>query len=95
MTFYYIYTKDNCRYCDKAKDFLNLRNTFFVQNCLNNFDCIQQLKNQTNHCTFPFVFKRITETNSSPLETPQNYQFIGGYTDLLDHMNTYEFTEDF
>lgn len=62
-----IYSKDGCKYCELAKQFLKEKNIEF-EALIPEGDEINSLKFKNNWKTFPFIFI--------------NKQFIGGYQEL-------------
>ena len=75
-----VYTKDNCPYCDRAKDLLKRKNIAFEEIHLSSdrFEEIEALMKRTNHRTVPQIF--IGE------------MFVGGFNELneLDHKGELE-----
>lgn len=77
---YYIYSKKNCKYCEKTKDLLQYKKLHYqVIDITDNKDFIEHLKLSNNHNTFPFVFE---EKNGV-------LNFIGGYDNLEKSLTWY------
>ena len=71
-----IYSKDNCPYCDKAKNLLKMKAIDFVEHKLDkDFDRDTLLKLFPNAKTFPVI------------TVDKNY--IGGYNELYDLLLTH------
>ena len=69
-----IYSKSNCRFCDKAK-------YYFDQN---------DITYQEHNVEIPETFKILLERNPNARTMPQIFiddKLIGGYTDLMDFVN--------
>lgn len=72
-----IYSKRPCPYCVRAKIFLKENGIPFVEIDLSDkFDEIEALKKKTNHMTMPQIFVGDV--------------FIGGYTDLIEKIQSGE-----
>jgi len=77
-----IYSKENCSYCTKAKNFLNELNINYEEIKLNigkedDIIIIKNLKETYNHNTFPFI-----------LIKGESDVFIGGFNELQTAYNT-------
>lgn len=76
-----IYSKDNCKYCTKAKQWIE---EYFGGECTRNFiefrnppkEVVEQLKESTGQKTYPFIYCGST--------------FVGGYDELNDIFKTGE-----
>lgn len=72
-----IYTTNSCPYCVKAKRYFTDKGFQFEEiNLTGQFDKIDALKLKTGHLTVPQIFI--------------NESFIGGYSDLIDKINSGE-----
>ena len=72
---YIIYGKEFCKYCTKAKEYLNEKNINYTYIDLDNEeDLHDELKEQYNIKTIPIIFFEQDEKI-----------FVGGYVDLLKH----------
>ncbi len=78
-----IYTKSNCSYCSKLKEFISNQQIYTIINCddwlKNEFEkeiFLQSIKNHIGYeyNTFPMVFL--------------HEKFIGGYTDTIKYFET-------
>lgn len=66
-----IYSKTNCKYCDKLKEFLewSLKEKWWVEIRDPPIHLIEELKRRTDQTTYPFVFL--------------GDEFIGGYHEVV------------
>lgn len=72
MTAIRIFSKTGCNHCEMAKEFLEERSMDYEEiNMDGRAEDIEQLKKDTGHTTFPFIF--IDET-----------RFIGGLRELIE-----------
>jgi glutaredoxin len=69
---YYLYSKNDCKFCKKAVDLLET-NFIEYRTIYPDIHIIELFKTQYKHFTYPFIFE---ETN-----------FIGGYNDLENKFN--------
>ena len=79
-----VYSKEDCNYCIKAKEFLNNNKIQYKElklnkNDINDMNIIKDLKEKYNHNTFPFILVQ--------LKNEQDV-FIGGYNELQTAYNT-------
>lgn len=82
-TEFIIYTKSNCSFCVKLKEFLRKEGkTFSEKNCDN------ILKNEYNKTHFLNWVKNTTNKNWKTFPIVFRYDdFIGGYTETTDYIN--------
>lgn len=72
-----IYSANNCPYCRKAKLYFENHGFSFEEvDLTNNYEKIDELKKSTGHRTIPLIFV--------------NDQFVGGYTDMIEKVNSGE-----
>ncbi|NQY43860.1 MAG: glutaredoxin 3, partial [Legionellales bacterium] len=74
------YTKNNCPYCNWAKDFFNTKNISYQEINIEETPNLltEMLEKSNGHRTFPQIFI--------------NEQHIGGYDDLMELHNTKRLT---
>ena len=79
MTRYIVYVRDNCPFCVKAQELLELNNLNYkiVNFAPDQAELLSEIKSAYNWPTVPMVFCR--EKNE--------IQFVGGYTDLVKFLN--------
>lgn len=72
-----IYSANNCPFCKRAIQYLTSHGYQFTElDLTGNYEKIDELKRSTGHRTIPLIFV--------------NDQFIGGYTDLMEKINSKE-----
>ena len=75
-----IYTKTNCPYCVRAKQFFKEKNIIFEEVDLTNDSSeLDKLKGVTGFLTLPQIFI--------------NHEFVGGYADLIEKFENGEIEE--
>lgn len=79
-----IYSKENCIYCTRAKQWLDdlfgIDTRYYVEFCNPPGHVVEQLKESTGQKTYPFIFCGNT--------------FVGGYTELDDYFKTTKLIEN-
>lgn len=70
-----IYSANNCPYCRKAKNYLEQNGFEYKEiDLTHDLSKIDELKKSTGHRTIPLIFV--------------NDQFVGGYSDMIEKVNT-------
>lgn len=77
---FYIMTKENCQWCDKAKFLLNKKGAPYGA------------FNYKTHPMFPLLMKKagISTVPQIWVETPEGKTYIGGYEDLVTYFEYQE-----
>jgi len=88
-----VYTKENCKYCRLTYELFTENNdeVEYIEGC-KTFDdlqeCDRKIMNDSNHRTFPFIFmgdqSQVELSGRTAIPLGNNFEFIGGYTDLLE-----------
>lgn len=77
MSYFLIYSKDSCVFCERAKnwidDYFGDGGQHYIEFKNPSKHVVDKLKEDTGHTTYPFIYCGNT--------------FIGGYTDLCDYVN--------
>jgi glutaredoxin len=82
-TEFIIYTKSNCSFCVKLKEFLRKEGKTFSEK-----NCDDILKNEYNKTHFLNWVKNTTNKNWKTFPIVFRYDdFIGGYTETTDYIN--------
>ena len=75
---YILYVKDQCPFCVKAKNMLEMREIGYKAISLDqNLKILEEIKDAYDWNTVPMVFKHSDENC---------YELVGGFTDLRDHL---------
>lgn len=72
-----IYSTQSCPYCVRAKNYFSQNGLSYEEiDLTGNFEEIDRMKNKTGHRTVPMIFV--------------NDQFIGGYSDMMEKIESGE-----
>jgi glutaredoxin len=80
---YYLIVVDDCPFCEKAAALLSESGvTYYIENATEKEEWLREQKEIHNWKTVPIVNRVQVQDDGSV-----DVEFVGGYTDLREHMN--------